>query len=177
MKKIFVLSLLVIFAASCVFAATAKTTTKKTTTTKPKVVAKPVVITVAPQKPSLAYLVKGGFTGGGGELGLTLHKLVNDRLSINGDLGYIIGSGYSTAVIGASVVTPIRGNLGIGLMVNYSSFSQAVRISGIGDITSLSGVGFGALIEYDINNDWCAHVGYDTRLGLVAELGYAFSKR
>jgi len=178
-KKIFVFSLLIIFAASCVFAAatkqatTKKTTTKQTTTVKPKVVAQPVVITVVPQKPSLVYLVKGGFAAGGGKIGLSLDKLINDRLNITGDLGYAIGSGYSTAIIGASLKTPINNNWNVGLMVNYSSYSQAVRLSGVGDITTLAGVGGGALVEYIINDNWRADVQYDTRLGVVAEVGYA----
>lgn len=123
-----------------------------------------------------AVLVKGGLSGGAGLIAISADRQVKDNLTVAGDLGYGIGSGYTLVNAGVSAKMPVRGDMYAGLAVNYSSFSSLVKMSIGPTLADKAGIGFGVVIGKQLREGIFAEVGYDTRLGAVAELGYTVRK-
>jgi len=132
-----------------------------------------VLIMLALSVPSFAAIsVKGGLAGGAFRLGATLDRPLTNNLNLLGDLGYGFGNGYSLLTAAAGVQTKIKDNIYIGADVCYSSYSSAVRLGlPAVDITDLSGVGLGIFAGLTRDKLY-GQIGYDTRLGAIAEAGY-----
>jgi len=132
-----------------------------------------VLIILALTVPSFAAVsVKGGLAGGAFSLGATIDRPLRENMTLLGDLGYGFGNGYSLLTAAAGVQTKIRDNIYIGADVCYSSYSSAVRLGlPAVDITNLSGVGLGVYAGLTRDKLY-GQIGYDTRLGAVAEAGY-----
>ena len=132
-----------------------------------------VLIMLALSVPSFAAIsVKGGLAGGAFRLGATLDHPLTNNLNLLGDLGYGFGNGYSLLTAAAGVQTKIKDNIYIGADVCYSSYSSAVRLGlPAVDITDLSGVGLGIFAGLTRDKLY-GQIGYDTRLGAIAEAGY-----
>ena len=132
-----------------------------------------VLIMLALSVPSFAAIsVKGGLAGGAFRLGATLDRPLTNNLNLLGDLGYGFGNGYSLLTAAAGVQAKIRDNIYIGADVCYSSYSSAVRLGlPAVDITDLSGVGLGIFAGLTRDKLY-GQIGYDTRLGAIAEAGY-----
>lgn len=127
--------------------------------------------------PSFAAIsAKGGLAGGAFRIAAVMDKPVRDNVDVLGELGYGFGSGYSLLTVGVSGKTYVRNNLYLGAGVNYSSYTEPVKLSIGGDITDKSGVGFGVFAGMNVREGIYAQVGYDTRLGGIAEAGYTIKK-
>lgn len=120
--------------------------------------------------------VKGGLAGGAFRLGAVLDRPVNDKVSLAGEAGYAVGN-YSVMTAGVSAKYFLRENLSAGLGVNYSSYSTAVtNIAGVGNVASGGGVGGEVFAELKLREGILGQLGYDSRLGAVAEISYQIKK-
>jgi len=123
--------------------------------------------------PSLAAIsAKAGLAGGAFRVAGAVDRQINDKLSLVGEAGYGIGNQYSLLAAGVSGIFNVRENIYAGAGVNYSSYSDTVRLGlPAVDITEKSGVGAGVFAGFKRDKMY-GQVGYDTRLGAVAEAGY-----
>ena len=104
-------------------------------------------------------------------MGVVLDRQVNDKTALTGEIGYAIGNSYSILTAGVGAVMALREGLAVGLEVTYSSYSEKVKLSlPTIDITEKSGVG-GELFVKMTRDKLYGQLGYDTRLGGVAEVG------
>jgi hypothetical protein len=118
-----------------------------------------------------ACSVKGGLAGGALRVSGTCDRPFNDKWDIGCEAGYGLGNGYNIMSLGVSGTYALKENLYAGVEASYSSYSSAVMLSLPSmQITEKSGVGMGAFIGMKRDNKF-AQVGYDTRLGAVAEAG------
>ncbi|MFA4905499.1 MAG: hypothetical protein WC645_03245 [Candidatus Margulisiibacteriota bacterium] len=138
-----------------------------------KILTLTIVLIVAFSTASFAAVsVKGGLAGGAGRLAIATDlRQINPDLGLSGELGYGIGNSYSVLTAGLGIVKNIRDNLAVGLEVTYSSYSEKVRLSlPTIDINEKSGVG-GELFVKMTRDKMYGIIGYDTRLGAIAEAG------
>lgn len=119
-----------------------------------------------------AVSVKGGLAGGGGRIAVSSDlRQIRPDVGLSGELGYAIGNSYSILTAGVGVAKELRDNLAVGLLVTYSSYSEKVRlILPTIDITEKSGVG-GELFVKMTRDKMYGIIGYDARLGVIAEAG------
>ncbi|MBI5698879.1 hypothetical protein HZC35_01030 [Candidatus Saganbacteria bacterium] len=138
-----------------------------------KVLTLTILLIVALSTASFAAIsVKGGLAGGGIRLALAADlRQIKPDLGLSGELGYSIGNSYSILTAGLGIAKSIRDNLAVGLLVTYSSYTEKVRLSLPAiDINEKSGVG-GELFVKMTRDKMYGIIGYDTRLGVVAEAG------
>lgn len=168
MRGITVLILLVALASAPLTAAYSAPVVEK------KVLTQTTIIRVAnpvPAKSEMPISVKAGLAGGAGRLGLVVDRQIKERTALTGELGYAIGNSYSILTAGLGVTKEIRDNLAVGLEVTYSSYSEKVKLSlPTLDINDKSGIG-GELFVKMTRDKLYGLIGYDTRLGGVAEVG------
>ena len=128
---------------------------------------------VALSVPSLAAVsLRGGLAGGAFRISAVMDRPIRDNISLAGELGYALGNGYTLATGGIDLQTTIKNDFYLGAEVSYSSYSSAVRLGlPAVDITDRSGVGVGVFAGMT-RDKMFGQVGYDTRLGAVAEAGY-----
>ncbi|KAF0134173.1 MAG: hypothetical protein FD145_816 [Candidatus Saganbacteria bacterium] len=116
--------------------------------------------------------VRAGLSGGAFKVAGAADRQLNDRFNISGELGYGIGNQYSVLVGGGSIYTYLRDVIYAGIGACYSSYSETVSLSfPTMDVTTKSGVGINAFLGMTRDKLY-GQVGYDTRLGAVAEAGY-----
>ncbi len=119
-----------------------------------------------------AVSAKAGLAGGAFRIAGAIDRQMNDKISLSGEIGYGIGNGYSVITGGASGIVKLREDIYAGVGLNYSSYSSAVKLGFPSvDITEKSGVG-GGIFAGLTRDKLYGQVGYDTRLGAVAEAGY-----
>lgn len=123
-----------------------------------------------------AISAKAGLAGGGLQIGAVVDKVLNEKATIAGDIGYAFGNNYTVASLGASIKTPVRNNINLGLGLSYSSFSTGVTLSGPGNIASGGGVGVNIFADTMIKDNIRGQVGYDTRQGLLALVSFVVKK-
>jgi len=132
-----------------------------------------MVLVLALAVPCFASIsVKGGLAGGAFRLGATADRTLKDNLNLVGEVGYGFGSGYSLGSASVGLQSNIRENIYLGAEVCYSSYSSAVKLGlPAVDITELGGFGIGVYAGLKRDKMY-GQVGYDTRLGALAEAGY-----
>jgi opacity protein-like surface antigen len=164
MKKILALSVILVVALSAAaFSQPAKKAVTQTATIR--------VVNPPSAAPKMPISVKAGLAGGAGRLGVVLDRQVNAKTAFVGEIGYAVGNAYSILTAGVGGVMTLRENLAVGLEVTYSSYSEKVKLSlPTMDITEKSGVG-GELFVKLTRDKLYGQLGYDTRLGGVAEVG------
>jgi hypothetical protein len=119
-----------------------------------------------------AVIAKAGLAGGAFRIAGEIDRQLNDKISLIGEVGYGIGNQYSLLTAGTSGIFNIKENFYAGVGVNYSSYSNTVRLGLPAiDITEKSGVGAGVFAGLKRDKMY-GQIGYDTRLGAVAEAGY-----
>ncbi len=120
---------------------------------------------------------KLGLAGGSARIVLEGTRQVKTDLVGSGALGYGYNSEYSLLSLELGIAKQLADNLDIGLAATYSSYSTAVsNILGAGTITDKSGIGGMLFVKKMVRDDLSLTLGYDTRMGLVVELGKLFRK-
>jgi len=120
-----------------------------------------------------AVSAKAGLAGGSFRVAGVFDRQLNDKFGILGEVGYGINSGqYDVITAGASGVFKIRDPYYIGAGAIYSSYSApaSLAIPKV-DITEKTGVGLGIFAGMTRDKMY-GQLGYDTRLGVIAEAGY-----
>ncbi len=174
MKKIILLLCLAFVVSAPAFSADKKAipSIQKNSVVKTEAISAPVdVPTVKAQKSSEGLSVKGGLAGGAARLGVSFDKKVKETMMVM-EAGYGIGNQYSLMSAGVGIKLPVKESLYAGASVNYSAYSDAVKLSIGGEIKEKAGVGFGVFAGSRIKEDLSIQAGYDTRLGLIAEASY-----
>ncbi len=117
--------------------------------------------------------VKAGLAGGTLRLSAVIEKPFRDFL-VDYELGLGVGNQYSVLTGGISGKCYIKPNMYAGLGINYSSYSDPVSLSLGGNVSDRAGFGLGAFIGTNLKDNMYAQVGFETRLGGIAEIGYSF---
>jgi hypothetical protein len=118
-----------------------------------------------------ACSVKGGLAGGALRVSGVCDRPFNDKWNIGCEAGYALGNGYNIMSLGVSGIYEVKENIYAGLELSYSSYSSPVMLSLPSmQVTEKSGMGMGAFAGMKKDNKF-AQVGYDTRLGMVGEVG------
>lgn len=125
---------------------------------------------------SLAEInAKVGLAGGSARIDVEVAKVLKADISGSVDLGYGYNSEYGLISVGASIFKPFP-MLVAGIGLTYSAYSTDVQnVLGPGNVTK-SGVGFRIFGKKEIRNNVYAEVGYDTRMGAMAEVGMTVRK-
>jgi len=133
-----------------------------------------IILTVVMASASLAAVsVKAGLAGGSFRVAGVFDRQIKDRFSILGEVGYGINSGqYDVITAGVSGIYKIRDPYYIGAGAIYSSYSSPVTLSiPKVDIIEKTGIGLGVFGGMTRDKMY-GQLGYDTRLGMIAEAGY-----
>lgn len=172
MKKIIVLTL-VLLVASASFAAPKK---KVILPKKPLTV--PTVTAPAPKPAPAAasdrgFAAKGGLMGGAGAAVIG-YVMPIGPLSGGFYAGYGLGNKYNEMVVQLEGIYKLSA-VNIGLSIDYVNYSEKVRnIPGLsGDTAKGAHTGIGLTLSKDFGK-MNAGVGYSTAFGLIAAAGYKF---
>ena len=124
-----------------------------------------------------AISAKAGLAGGTLRISAVLDRPLNDKTVVAGEVGYGFGNSYNIASVAATGKYLIRDNLSVGASLGYSSYSTAAKnILGVGDASSGGGVGGGVFAEFKVREGMSGQVGYDSRLGIIAEASYSLKR-
>jgi hypothetical protein len=177
MKKVVVLSLLLLFAAPS-FAAPLKKIIPAAKPTVIKKVAVPTAKPIAKPAPTVAsdrgFAAKVGLIGGtaAAEIG---YYLPTGPLSTALYIGYGFGNKFNVTT--AQLEESVRlGAFNVALLFDYANYSSAVNnLPGLSGITTRGEhTGLGLAVSKEINEKLTAGVGYSKALGLLAAVGYRF---
>jgi hypothetical protein len=116
---------------------------------------------------------KVGLAGGALRVSAVVEKPCRNFL-VNYELGYGFGNQYTLMSAGIAAKSFIKADTYVGLGLTYSSYSDLVTLSVAGNLADKAGFGLGAFVGKNIRESMYAQLGYDTRLGLVAEIGNNF---
>ncbi len=125
---------------------------------------------------AMPIIVKAGLAGGAFRIAGVLEKPINDKMSLSGDVGYGIGNQYTVLTAGIAGKYNIKSNIYAGLNLEYSAYSDPVKLTVGGEIKDKSALGFGVFLGMPVRESVFVQAGYDTRLGAVAEIGYTVKK-
>lgn len=113
---------------------------------------------------------KLGLAGGAARLAVEATKQIRPDINSAVDIGYGYNADYSLISAGAAICKPML-DMEVGLGISYSSYSAAVKNIVLAGDVSKSGVGIRVFARKPLRNALFAEVGYDTRLGAMAEAG------
>ena len=166
MKKVLIVSLVLVLACASLSLAAVK-----------KVYSSSSVFTVGqpqntPVENPISYSLKGGLAGGAFRIAGTIDRKIGENCSVGGEIGYGVGNGYNVYSLGISCQHNFKSNVYVGLEASYSGYSNAITL-GIPstNITDLNDVGVGLFVGMKRDRTY-GQIGYDTRLGAIAEAGY-----
>jgi hypothetical protein len=120
---------------------------------------------------------KAGLAGGTLRVSAVLDRPLNDKTVIAGEAGYGFGNNYTIVSAAATGKYLVRENLNLGAIISYSSYSTAAsNILGVGSSASGGGMGGGVFAEFKLREGIYGQLGYDNRLGVIAEASYYLRK-
>jgi len=120
---------------------------------------------------------KLGLAGGGAQLALEGVRALRPDISASLTAGYAYNSEYGLVSAALAIAKKIRPDLDIGIGLTYSSYSVAVQnLIGVSSINDKSGAGGKLFLKKQIRSNLFVEAGYDTRMGLLAEIGLELRK-
>ena len=131
--------------------------------------------------PKNRWLVKAGVFGSAGKVSGGFENIINDKTSLLIELGYGFGNNYTVASWSNALIYQFTNQKGrwnpfVGMEINYSDYSKkVVDVPGINTIEKGGALGAGILAGIS-QGDLIAQIGYDSRSGAIAEIGYRIGK-
>lgn len=120
---------------------------------------------------------KVGLAGGSANIAAEFTRQLRPDITGALDLGYGYNSEYSLLSAGLSAGKILRDDILGGIALTYSSYSIAVQnIIGVNTVSDKSGIGGKVFLRKPLRNGVFGEIGYDTRMGLVAEVGMQVRK-